>query len=82
MTPEELLQDVAYQMSTAAAGESGMIRVCLLEGKIQCITSRDHRRPELVIAAYRADVIHLGLSTAQWHDLKEKLLNIWRQKLQ
>lgn len=81
MNPKTLVTEVSRKMLTAALGSVGLVRVCWLDGEIQCLNSTDRRAPEVVITRFPAHRIVTGLNSAEWSRLSEKLSNFMKQKI-
>jgi len=80
MNPEFLLVEVGRKMLTAATGSIGLVRICWIDSKIQCLNSADRRAPEAVITRFPAHRIVTGLNPTEWSRLKKKLATFMKNK--
>ncbi|GAG36565.1 unnamed protein product [marine sediment metagenome] len=69
MNISEILPITSHKMTAAAYSCIGIIRVCWLQGKIQCLDQTDRRAPEIVFGRYKADKIREGLTSKEWDKL-------------
>jgi hypothetical protein len=73
MNPEKVLEQIAEQMTKAAAEHTGSILVCIRDGGVFACRNDRRGKPALVLTRYKAEVVREGLTPDEWRLLSRKI---------
>lgn len=73
MNPEQLLNDVAVLINTAAKTHTGKIHIIRQGEEIRVVSSSFRSSPVKPIASYNAEDARNGLTVQQWSSLSRRL---------
>lgn len=80
MNPERLLQIAANAIDARPVNQIGPWQICYLDGRIQCVSVRCTRVPEMIFLVVSPSDIRDGLSDRQWNQLRKSIARFGSQK--